>query len=231
MSLENITILAAFLGGLGVFLFPCVLPMLPIFSAPLAGTAVETGRRWRIYLNAGCFLLGFTLVFVIMGATASLAGQWFLEYQPEIQKVGAVLIIIMGLSLSGILRLNLLAREYRPFLARTFQGPFGSFLLGVSFTIGWTPCIGPILASILLYAGGNATVASGVVLLLAYAMGFSIPFFFLAVLLRQYLSRIRSIYHWLPQLQRVSGYILIVIGIFLWMNWLQKGLGFFWSVF
>lgn len=231
MAIGNITILAAFVGGILSFLSPCVLPLLPIYSAMLAGSAAKEDSSWRIYINAVCFLMGFTLVFIIMGATASLLGQWFLDHQPEIRKIGALLIIIMGISLSGLIRITPLEREYRPFLSRSFHGSFGSFLLGVSFTVGWTPCTGPILASILLYAGGTPTVASGALLLLVYAMGFSVPFFLLAVILRKYLSRIRKFYEWLPQIQRVTGYILIVIGVFMWMDWLQKGLGIFWSIF
>jgi len=232
MELGNITIFAAFSAGVLSFASPCVLPLLPTFSAMLAGAAAEQeDRRWKIYLNALCFLAGFTLVFMIMGATASLLGQWFFDHQPEIQKIGALIIIIMGSVLSGLIRITPLEKEYRPFLARTFQGPFGAFLLGISFTIGWTPCTGPILATILLYAGGTATVATGAVLLLVYAMGFSIPFFLLAVVLRRYLFRIRNIYEWLPKIQRVAGYMLMVIGVFIWMDWLQKGLGIFWSIF
>lgn len=229
----SVTILAAFAGGVLSFLSPCVLPLLPTFSAILAGSAAEKDdSRWLIYLNAGCFLAGFVLVFTIMGATASLLGQWFLDHQPEIRKVGALIIIIMGLSLSGLIRLTPLEREYRPLLAfKTFRGPFGSFLLGLSFTVGWTPCIGPILATILFYAGGTATAASGALLLLIYALGFSIPFFLLAVVFRHYLYRIRDFYKWLPQLQRMTGYMLVAIGIIIWMDWLQKGLGIFWTIF
>lgn len=232
MELSNISIWAAFAGGLLSFLSPCVLPLLPTFSALLAGSAGESSDRpWRIYLNAICFLAGFTLVFILMGATASFLGEWFFDHQPEIRKVGALLIVVMGLNLSGLIKINRLEREYRPLLARTFQGPFGAFLLGISFTVGWTPCTGPILAAILLYAGGKATVVFGGELLLAYAVGFSLPFFLLAVVLRQYLARVRNIYEWLPQIQQLTGYMLIIIGVFIWMDWLQKGLGVFWGIF
>lgn len=173
--------------------------------------------------------MGFTLVFIAVGATASLLGEWFLDHQPAIQKIGALLIIAMGAQLSGLVRLNWLEREYRPFLAKTFHGPFGALLLGMSFTVGWTPCTGPILASILLYAGGNTTVVGGTLLLLVYALGFSLPFFLLTVLFRQYLSRMRDFYQWLPRIQQAAGWILVITGVFLWLGWLQKGLGFFWS--
>ncbi|VBB08249.1 cytochrome c biogenesis protein transmembrane region [Lucifera butyrica] len=231
MELNQIGLVAAFAGGVVSFLSPCVLPLLPTFSALLAGTAAEEAdNRGKIYVNTLCFLAGFVLVFTIMGATASLLGQWFFEYQPEVRKIGAVLIILMGLCLSGLFRLAPLEREYRPFIVRTFQGPLGAFLLGLSFTVGWTPCTGPVLASILLYAGGSNTAGVGALLLFIYAMGFSLPFFVMAVVLKKYLSRMRNIYRWLPHIQRIAGYILIVIGIFIWLDWLQKGLGFFWSV-
>jgi len=232
MELGNITIFAAFIAGLLSFASPCVLPMLPTFSAMLAGTVPgQENQSWKIYLNTLCFLAGFTVVFMIMGATASLLGEWFFDHQEGIRKIGAFLIIVMGLMSSGLIRITPLEREYRPFLVRTFHGPFGAFLLGISFTVGWTPCTGPILATILLYAGGAATVGIGALLLVVYAMGFSIPFFLLVVILRRYLFRIRNIYEWLPMLQQMSGYLLIVIGVFIWMDWMEKGLGIFWSIF
>lgn len=231
MEPDNITFLAAFVGGMLSFLSPCVLPLLPVFSAILADSADATSKSLKLYLNAACFLIGFTLIFMIMGATASLLGQWFFDYQPAIRKAGALLIILMGLSLSGIIHFTPLEQEYRPLLSRAFHGPFGAFLLGISFTVGWTPCTGPVLASILLYAGANTTAINGVWLLFFYALGFSIPFFILAVLLRRYMARVREFYKWLPKIQKMAGFMLILIGVFLWLDWIQKGLGLFWSVF
>ena len=232
MEIGNMTIMAVFLGGFLSFLSPCVLPLLPTFSAILAGSVADEADKPRnIYINTLCFLTGFTLIFIAMGATASFVGQWFFDYQPVLKKVGAVMIILMGVFLSGLIKFTPMQREYRPFLKKTFRGPFGSFLLGMAFTIGWTPCTGPILATILLYAGGTNTVGMGSFLLLVYAMGFSIPFFLLAVVLRKYIFCIRNIYEWLPKIQKIAGYMLILIGIFIWMDWIEKGLGMFLSIF
>lgn len=232
MELGNISLIGVFLAGLLSFVSPCVLPMLPTFSAVLAGSVDgEDERSWKIYVNALCFLAGFTVVFILMGATASLLGEWFFEHQLEIQKIGALVIIVMGLTMSGVIRIGLLEREYRPLLSRTFQGPFGAFLLGVSFTVGWTPCTGPILATILVYASGSATVGIGAALLFVYALGFSIPFFLLVVVLRRYLFRLRAVYQYLPQIQRAAGYLLILLGVLIWLDWLGKGIGIIWSLF
>lgn len=233
MEIGTVTIGGAFLAGMLSFVSPCVLPMLPTFSAVLAGAVSERDEEnsGRLYGNALCFLLGFTLVFVLMGATASLLGEWFFDHQPEIRKIGAVLIIVMGLTLSGIWRIGALEREYRPLLLRTFQGPLGAFLLGMSFTVGWTPCTGPILAAILLYAGGTATVGMGALLLLIYSLGFAIPFFLFVVVLRRSLNKVRSVYQYLPAIQRFAGYLLIVLGVMLWLDWLAKGIGVLWSIF
>lgn len=232
MEVGNLTIAAVFLGGVLSFLSPCVLPLIPTFSAILAGSVVdEVDKTQKIYIHTLCFLAGFTLVFIAMGATASFVGQWFFDYQPILKKAGAVLIIIMGVALSGLIKIAPLEREYRPGLRKTFHGPFGSFLLGMAFTVGWTPCTGPILATILLYAGGTNTVGMGSFLLLVYAMGFSIPFFLLAAVLRKYIFHVRKLYDWLPTIQKIAGYMLIIIGISIWMDWMEKGLGILLSVF
>jgi cytochrome c-type biogenesis protein len=224
MDFQNMTIMAVFLGGMLSFLSPCVLPLLPTFSAVLAGSVDD--KPQKLYINTFCFLLGFTLIFIAMGATASLVGKWFFDYQPLLKKIGAIVIILMGAFLSGLIQIKSMEREYRPFLKKAYQGPFSSFLLGMAFTIGWTPCTGPILATVLLYAGGAKTLGMGSFLLLVYAMGFSIPFFLLAVVLRKYIFSIRIIYKFLPKIQKAAGYILIIIGIFAWLGWIEKGLGF-----
>lgn len=220
--MENVTLVGAFLAGLLSFLSPCVLPMLPTFSAILAG-----GSR-RPYVSVTAFLAGFTTMFILMGATASFLGQFLFEYQAFVRKAGALLIILMGLFMIGLLGTSVLNREYRPFLNRKFQGPFGAFLLGMAFTVGWTPCTGPILATILIYAGESATIVKGALLLFIYALGFSLPFFCLTVVWNQYLSRLRNFYDWLPKIQIVAGVLLVLLGIAIWFNWLPMLIAKLW---
>jgi cytochrome c-type biogenesis protein len=166
-----------------------------------------------------------------MGATASYFGQLLLENQRLIQKIGAVFMVLMGLQLSGFFSFDLLNREYRPLLQYTFRGPLGAFLLGVAFTIGWTPCTGPILATILIYAGTAATLWQGAFLLFVYAMGFCLPLLGLAAIIRRYVFSLNSLYEWLPAIRRGAGIVLIVVGLFIFFDWLQKGLGFIWGLF
>ena len=220
--MENVTLAGAFLAGLVSFLSPCVLPMLPTFSAILAGDAR------RPYMRVAAFLAGFTAMFICMGATASFLGQFLFEYQSFVRKAGAVFIILMGLFLTGLPGITLLHREYRPFLNRNFQGTGGAFLLGMAFTVGWTPCTGPILAAILIYAGESATIFKGALLLFVYALGFSLPFFLLTAVWNRYLSRLRSFYDWLPKIQVAAGVVLILIGIASWFNMLPMLIAKLW---
>lgn len=231
MESKDIPLITAFIAGLFSFFSPCVLPMLPTFAALLGGSTGqneaghEVGRS-QFFFNIFFFLSGFTLVFVAMGATASYFGQFFLEYQDVVRKIGAVFIVFMGLHLIGLFGISGLQREYRPFLNQTFRGPFGAFVLGIAFTAGWTPCIGPILAAILTYAGTNAMVGQGMILLLVFSLGFSLPFWALAFFLQRFLSRLRRLYQWLPLLQKIAGAILLLTGIVLYFDLLQQILGF-----
>ena len=228
---EQMSILMAFSAGLVSFFSPCVLPLLPTFSAILAGGAGQEDRKSAVYLHTLCFLAGFTFIFIAMGASASLAGQWLFEYQPLLKKAGAVLIILFGCVLAGFFKISFMEREYRPFILQGLKGPGGAFLLGMAFTIGWTPCTGPVLATILLYAGSTESLTQGAFLLFVYAMGFSVPFFLLAVVLRNYIFHLRKFYVFLPVLQKAAGIVLIFLGIAVWMNWVEKALamvtGFF----
>ncbi|HEY3424068.1 MAG TPA: cytochrome c biogenesis protein CcdA [Negativicutes bacterium] len=231
--MENqIALFTTFIAGMISFLSPCVLPVLPTYAALLAGTANNKGEtvQWHFWLNAFCFLIGFTVVFIIMGATASYFGQLFLEYQESVRKIGALFMVVMGIHILGIIRVTVLHREYRPLLHSVFRGPFGAFMLGIAFTAGWTPCTGPILASILVYAGTATTLDQGALLLFIYAMGFSIPFLLAAFLMNRF-SRLRVVYHWLPYIQQISGLVLIMAGIIIYFDLMQKGLGLFWSWF
>ena len=204
----------AFLAGVLSFLSPCVLPLLPTFSLILAKNSQQDGREaQRLYVNTAAFLAGFTVVFVLLGATASLLGAWLFSYQEILRQGAALLVILMGIPL--------LLREYRPFQRRGFDGIGGAFLLGCGFTLGWTPCTGPVLATILLYAGSAATVGAGALLLLIYSMGFAVPFFLLAVIWRRHIMKLRGFYQYLPRIQQAAGVVLILLGILLWADGLS----------
>ena len=220
----DLTLLSgAFLAGFLSFISPCVLPLLPTFSLILAQNSARDGQEARrLYANTTAFLAGFTLVFVLLGATASLIGAWLFSYQELLRQGAAVLIIAMGIFMTGWIKIPLLLREYRPFQRRGFDGIGGAFLLGCGFTLGWTPCTGPILATILLYAGDTATASAGALLLLVYSLGFAVPFFLLAVIWRRHIMKLRAFYQYLPRIQQTAGIVLVLLGILLWSDGLTS---------
>jgi cytochrome c-type biogenesis protein len=228
MNGSEVSLAAAFAAGVLSFLSPCVLPLVPGYLALLAGdTAGQQGRQ-RFIVNTACFFAGFTLVFLLMGATASLLGQLFIEHQDIVRQAGAVIIALMGLKLTGVLRLGALERDWRR-LPGGVGGPFGAFVLGLALTAGWTPCIGPILAAILTYAGIEAAPGRGVLLLTAYAAGFAVPFVLFTFIYRRWLARIRAFYRWLPVIQKAAGVLLIITAFLLYFDLVQKGLGLIYS--
>jgi cytochrome c-type biogenesis protein len=233
MDYNEVTLITAFIAGTISFFSPCILPLLPTYMAFLTGAESKKLQddnlviTWPFLLRISCFLSGLSLVFIMMGATASYFGQLFLDYQDAIRQIGAIFMVIMGIHLLGIVKLEWLEREYRPLLQNTFQGPIGAFILGVAFTAGWTPCTGPILASILVYASTTITLSQGAFLLFIYSLGFSVPFLLMALLFKNYFFRIKIVMKWLPYLQGLSGVMLIIIGIMLYFNLIQRVLGIF----
>ncbi|BBB89715.1 MAG TPA: cytochrome c biogenesis protein CcdA [Methylomusa anaerophila] len=225
----SLTLVAVFGAGVVSFLSPCVLPLLPTYTAMLAGTGINTsgkGSQRRLITNTLCFLSGFIVVFMIMGATASFLGQLFFHYQEVIRKAGAIFMILMGIHLSGIVKISVLERDYRPLLNETFEGSGGAFFLGIAFTSGWTPCISPILTTILLYAGASSTVGQGAFLLFVYAMGFCVPFLAAALLLNHVLPRIKGYYKYLTVIRRLSGLLIAIIGTIMYLDLIPRILGF-----
>lgn len=224
MNFNEVSLFAAFAAGLISFMSPCVLPVLPVYVGLLSGAGDETATG-RYFANTTAFLAGFTLVFVAMGATASLLGQVLLEYQDILRRAGALFIVFMGLNLAGVVRLPALSRDCRTLPLKPINSPLGSFVLGVAFTAGWTPCVGPILASVLAFASVVGTVEQGIWLLAAYASGFGLPFLVLALICQRYLDRVRALCKWLGNIQRITGIMLVLTGVLLWFNLIQRGLG------
>jgi cytochrome c-type biogenesis protein len=226
MNGSEVSLLAAFIAGVVSFISPCVLPIVPVYIAMLTGSDDEPkATQGRLITNTAFFLAGFTLIFLLMGATASLLGQLFLDYQDDIRSAGALFMAVMGLHLTGLIKIPALSRDWRAMPGGTAGGPLRAILLGMAVTAGWTPCTGPILASVLAYAGIGSTLSRGVLLLLAYSAGFAVPFILFAIFFNKYLSQIRSWYFWLPIIQKLAGVMLIITGVLLYFNLVQRGLG------
>ncbi len=209
--------LVALTGGLVSFLSPCVLPLVPSYIGFLSGMTLEEADagRHRAVLHALAFIVGFSLVFIALGAGATALGASLRFHKAMLARAGGVLIIVFGLYTLGVLRLAFLDRDRRLHLERKPAGFAGSVLVGMTFAAGWTPCIGPILGGILTLAGNDADLGRGVFLLAAYSAGLAIPFMVAAVALdafRDWLVRFRR---WVPWVQRASGVVLIAMGVLL----------------
>ncbi len=226
-SISQVSLFAAFSAGLLSFISPCVLPLVPSYLSYITGLSVENlakveeRNRFKsaIMLNALLFIAGFSTVFIAFGASASLIGQVLYEYQDVIRKVGGILIIIFGLYLLGILKLNFLMAERRlvHFESRPV-GYVGSFLIGTAFAAGWTPCVGPVLGTILAYASTTESMSGGVMLLSAYSFGLGLPFFLTAFGMDSFLSYFKSLRIYLGGVSFVSGILLILVGIMIFTD-------------
>ncbi len=218
----SVSIGLAFVAGLLSFVSPCVLPLVPSYVTFITGMTLDelsagerNAARARAAVHAALFVLGFSIVFIALGATATALGTVIRRSLPLIQQIGGVAIAAFGLYLIGVLRLPWLMRERRLHLAAKPAGFAGSVLVGIAFGAGWTPCIGPVLASILLYAGAAASMSRGMILLGAYALGLGVPFFIAAVGFNWYLAGARRLLRWLRPLEIGAGVLLLVIGALL----------------
>jgi len=209
--------MVAFIAGLLSFLSPCVLPLVPSYVGFITGMTLPevTGRRRAALAHALLFVAGFSLVFVLLGASATALGRALNYYQVWLQRVGGVLIILFGLLCLGVFKVNLLNQERRVHLERKPVGYLGSLLVGMAFAAGWTPCIGPVLGGILGLAATSSDVTRGMQLLAAYSAGLALPFLVAAVAVESFLDWFQRFRRFLPWVMRVSGVMLIVVGVLL----------------
>ena len=221
----------AFVAGVVSFLSPCVLPLVPSYLTFVTGMTLdelETRRasRARAALHAGVFVLGFMLVFVALGATATAFGAALRHGLPLLQQVGGVMLVVFGLYLAGVLRIPALMRERRVHVASKPAGVAGTFVVGVAFGAGWTPCVGPVLASILFYAGTQETMTRGMLLLATYALGLGVPFLVAALALSWFLAGTQWLRRWLRPLEVATGMLLVVVGVLLFTGRFNALTGF-----
>jgi cytochrome c-type biogenesis protein len=210
----------AFVAGLVSFLSPCILPVVPSYLVFVSGLTLDELRdgtaaqaRRGAVLNSILFVLGFTAVFMTMGWAATAFGHAVARALPWLTRVGGLAIVLLGLHLAGIFRLPALARERRLQLSSRPAGAAGSLLVGVAFGAGWTPCIGPVLASILLYTSLQTTAVEGTLLLVTYAAGLGLPFVFASVAFNWFVAGAERVKRWMVPLERVAGTLLVAIGL------------------
>jgi cytochrome c-type biogenesis protein len=227
----------AFVAGLASFLSPCVLPLVPVYLVQLVGQSVYQASsgsegsesiadveseptRLITFLHALTFVCGFSIAFVALGATASTLGRFLSAYQFQLRQIGGILLIIIGLHLMGILKLPFLYWQKRFEFHPTRPSYPASFVIGLIFAIGWTPCIGLILGPILALAANAATLSEGVFLLLAYSLGLGIPFLLLGLGLDRFSKVLKRLKPHLGKIEIVTGVVMILVGVMIYFNWL-----------
>jgi cytochrome c-type biogenesis protein len=218
--IQNVSIPAALLAGLVSFLSPCVLPLVPPYLIYLTGATIEhvaneeteQASKRAVMISASLFVLGFSTVFVLLGASASLIGGLIRAWSAELSVIAGIVIILMGLHFLGLTRIGLLMREGRLPIPKPV-GLWGAYVMGLAFAFGWTPCIGPILAAILSIAAAEATVAKGAGLLAVYSAGLGIPFLIAAFMVEQFSSLFARMKRHLANVERAMGVLMIVTGI------------------
>jgi cytochrome c-type biogenesis protein len=220
--MNSVGLLTAVAGGFISFVSPCVLPLVPPYLCYIAGVSIEEleGSRPGEAMTKGvvpaslAFVLGFSTVFVALGATASVIGQTVASHLNTLTVIGGVLVILMGLHFLGLFRLAFLNREARLHVRDVRPGLAGAYVLGLAFAFGWTPCIGPVLAAILGVAGATETVGEGALLLALYSLGLGLPFIAAAFFAPLFLNWLRGFRRFLPAVEKGMGAFLVLTGIF-----------------
>jgi len=237
---ESVSLFGAFLFGLISFVSPCILPLIPAYISYISGVSIEQlkddsglsgWKRFLVLVNAFAFVLGFSVVFVLLGATATFIGSFLTAKASIIMKIGGIIIVIFGLHMTGVIRIPFLYYEKKLTVNTKVASFFSIMLMGAAFAFGWTPCVGPILATILAYAATQQSVVKGIVLLSSYSLGLAIPFLLTAVAVSAFFRIFAKLKKAFRAIEIVGGILLILTGVLVFLGSLRILAGFFMQIF
>jgi cytochrome c-type biogenesis protein len=217
IALGPVGLSAAFAAGFVSFISPCVWPLLPAYLSYVSGVAYADigGETRRVTIATGFFVAGFTCTFALFGAGAGLLGGQFVDHRRTLEIIGGVLVIVMGIVLAGLAGTRFLQRELRVDIRRAPGGLIGAFLAGLAFAVGWSPCIGPTLAAIIVFSGQDGHPEQGAILLVAYGLGLGVPFLLFGLFFTRALGALTLIRRHSANVMRVAGALLVVAGVLL----------------
>lgn len=226
--MNEVSVLVVFTAGLFSFLSPCVLPLIPSYLSFLSGVSLEEMRsgtmpgniRRQVVLNSLFFIFGFSIVFISLGASASYLGGLFVGYRTFIRTLGGILIILVGLYLIGVFKVPFMERYLQFNLKGKPTGYFGSVLVGITFALAWTPCVGPILGAVLTLAGTSAEVNRGMLLLATYAAGLGLPFFLSALAMNSFFQFSQAFRRYIRVVHVMAGVLLLIVGVLILTDYL-----------
>lgn len=222
LILRDIPIFVAFSAGLLSFLSPCVLPLVPAYVSYITGSTIEelkvNNTKFLTLYKSLCFVLGFSIIFILMGASVTTLGKLLLNHQRLFSGIGGIVIIVFGIHTLGIIKIKLFYREKRFLYFNKIKGPFSSIIIGMAFATGWTPCIGPILASILIYATSMDSIGKGIFLLIVYSLGLAVPFILTALAIESFTMQFRKFSKYMPIISIISGVLMISMGALVLLN-------------
>lgn len=220
--MKDLTIGLVFLEGMLSFFSPCFLPLIPIYVGYLSGEAGDKNKKWSIIKNSLGFIIGFTLVFVLLGAIASGIGRYLIIHRKLLNKIFGILIIVMGLNYIDVLKIPFLNMDKRFNYEGKKTNFLGALFLGAAISFGWSPCIGSILSQVLVLAAGMNSMAKGIYLLFIYSMGMAVPFLITALLIQGASMKIRKILKYTGILKIITGIILISTGILMYTGYFER---------
>lgn len=223
LGTENVSIFVALSAGVISFLSPCILPLIPSYIAFITGISIEELSleeslrqvRKKVIANSLMFILGFSLIFIALGASATFLGKFLFRNIRWFEIIGGALVILFGIHFTGIFRLRFLDREKKVHLKKKPLGYLGTCLVGIAFGAGWTPCVGPILGSILTMAATTQNILKGIVLLAFYSIGIGVPFFLSGLIIHRFFEYFKAIRKYFKVITVAGGILLIIVGILL----------------